>query len=291
MNTASITALCVLTAATPAAYGQTAYAARTTAFRPGTTAAAGFNAPSAPLGEPTRITSPGSPFAAPVSFFSPPFGNQEIISIGEGGFLTLELERFAVPQAGGPEIGVFTNAGYGDTDGNFSDDNARVSGDFAGPFDTFGIDAARVQVSADNVTFVDVLPQAIRFDIPTNAYTNATSVSSLPASPVASDFGQPFVGGPNDFAGLRYFSDTGSSVQSVLNGGGGGTWLDISGLGLAEVGYVRFLVDDDGDAATGLNFELDAVSVARNAVGRPVPEPASALLVGLGAVAALRRRS
>jgi len=77
----------------------------------------------------------------------------------------------------------------------------------------------------------------------------------------------------------------------VLNGSGGGTWLDISATGLAQVGFIRFSVENDNNAATNLNFELDALSIATPAIGpATVPEPSAGLLMVFGALVMLRLR-
>jgi hypothetical protein len=70
----------------------------------------------------------------------------------------------------------------------------------------------------------------------------------------------------------------------LLAGSGGGTWLDISPTGLAQVGYVRFSVP----GTISESFELDAVSISATAVGGRVPEP-SALVLVLGALACQAR--
>ena len=50
-------------------------------------------------------------FLGVVSPFNPPFGQNEIVSVGEGGHIMLRLSHYAIPQAAGPEIGVFENVG------------------------------------------------------------------------------------------------------------------------------------------------------------------------------------
>ena len=109
----------------------------------------------------------------------------------------------------------------------------------------------------------------ISFDIPTNGYTDLTNPFSDTPGNAESNFLEPFGGTLSDFDGLRYSPD----MLDLLAGSGGGTWLDLSGIGIAQVGYVRFSVLDDGDDNTGLNFELDALSISRVAMGTAVPEP------------------
>ena len=105
------------------------------------------------------------------------------------------------------------------------------------------------------------------------------------AQTLPSDFQQPFSNPISDFAGLNYSDGSGNDILSVLDGAGGGTWLDISASGLSEVGYIRFSVADDGDEMTGLNFELDAVSISSSAMGRVTPEPSAGLLLAIAGLA------
>jgi hypothetical protein len=114
------------------------------------------------------------------------------------------------------------------------------------------------------------------FDIPTNGYTDLSDPFSAVSGGVESDFQQPFVGSLASFDGLAYSHPSEFDMLELLAGSGGGTWLDISASGLAQVGYVRFSVPDDMTAAN-FKFELDAVSISHMALGRPVPEPATAV--------------
>ena len=129
------------------------------------------------------------------------------------------------------------------------------------------------------------------FDIPSNGYTDLTDPYSGVAGSAPSDFQQPFTGNLNDFSGLKYYDAGGGDILGLLAGSGGGKWLDISGTGLSQVGYIRFSVADDGTSRK-FNFELDAVSVSHAALGgATVPEPASIFLaaIGLSALTISRR--
>ena len=82
-----------------------------------------------------------------VSPFSPPYLTNEIVSIGQGGQITLRLSNFAVPQPSGPpEIGLFTNVGIFDVD--YPNGHAGIQ---ATPFSP--LDIADVDVSADGVSW------------------------------------------------------------------------------------------------------------------------------------------
>jgi hypothetical protein len=239
------------------------YAAAVVSYNAGTTPAAGFTTPSAALGSPERITGEGS-FLGVVSPFNPPFLTSEIVSVGEGGQLILRLSHYAIPQATGPEIGVFENVGLIDT--NFP------NGVAGSPAATFGIDSALVDVSANGTNWVSL--GNIAFDIPVTGFTDVTDPFASIAGSVPSDFQKPFTGNLNSFNGLRFFDAANPDMLELLAGSGGGKWLDISGTGLSQVGFVRFSVADDLNATSRLNFELDAVSVSHAAIGAAVvPEP------------------
>jgi len=252
------------------------YAAEVISYVQGMAPISGFTDPSTALGKPERFTGEGGSFPSVVSPFSPPFLSTEIISIGEGGMLTLRLSNFALPQAGGPEIGIFTNVGLLDMD---------FPNGLAGPSldpntGTFGIDRAQVEVSENGSDWESL--GLITFDIPTNGDTDlANPFSGVPGSS-PTDFQQPFPGLLNDFENLPYSDASNPDILDLLAGSGGGTWLDISSTSFSQVGFIRFSVAEDGDSLTDLNFELDAVSIASGAVGAAVPEPSSlVLLLGL----------
>jgi hypothetical protein len=224
----------------------------------------GFTNPSAALGEPERLTGESGPFPFPnvVSPFSPPYLTNEVVSIGQGGQITLRLSHFAIPQlTGPPEIGVFANLGINDVD--YPNGQA---GAIAGTLSLK--DKATVEVSADGVTWQGVGTRL--FDVPTNAYLDVSPSSSVPGN-VPSDFQKPFVGSLSDFNGRSY-----ASMLTLLDGSGGGNWIDISSSGLAQVGYIRFSRDNSVEANVSLNFDLDAVVISQAALGAEVvPEPAT----------------
>jgi hypothetical protein len=253
------------------------FAAAVVSYAPGTTAALGFATPAAALGSPERFTGEGV-FPGVVSPFNPPFLASEIVSIGEGGSLTLRLSHFAVPQAGGPEIGVFTNVGLIETD--------FPNGQAGSPVGAFGIDSAVVDVSANGTDWVSL--GNVTFDIPSNGYTDLTNPFADSPGSALSDFQQPLTLPLGSFNGLRYSDAGAQDMRELLSGSGGGKWIDISGSGLSQVGFVRFSVLDDMSAAN-LNFEFDAVSVSHAALGgATVPEPSTMvfLMTAFAALAA-----
>ena len=254
---------------------QAQYGAAVVAYDPGATPATGFTTAVAAIGQPERFTGEGA-FPGVVSPFNPPFGQNEIVSVGEGGHIVLRLSHFAIPQAAGPEIGVFENVGLVDV--NFP------NGQAGSPAGTFGpLDSAIVDVSTDGTQWASL--GNVTFDAPTNGYTDLTDPYWSKPGGVPSDFQKPFLGSLSSFDGLRYSDASGPDILEVLAGSGGGTWLDISAAGLSQVGFIRFSLDNDLDAETRLNFELDAVSIADGAVGSPVvPEPAAAALCCIASI-------
>ena len=206
-------------------------------------------------------------FGGVISPFNPPYQTNDIVSIGENGHLTLRLSNYAIPQAGSREIGVFTNAGLAD----FDYPNGKADG---GPF-TFGVDSALVEVSENGTSWVSL--GNVTFDIPANAYTDLTDPFSLTNGSVPADSQQPFAGSLSDFANKTY-AGASPNIRELLDGSAGGTWLDISAAGLAQVGFIRFTMPES--LAAIVSLELDAVSIAHDAIGAPtVPEPATAMLL------------
>ncbi len=245
------------------------YAQSVVSFNAGSGTAGIWTNPSAALGLPSPLTGDtGNPFGVfpnVLSPFSSAFETDEIVQIGEGGHITLELKDAVKPLAGGPEIGVIENVSFIDL--------AYPTGLVGSPVLSFGEDSAQVELSANGSTWVSL--GSIPFNMPANAYTDLTDPYSPTAGATLSDFGKPYVGSVSDFAGLDY-----AGVVQQLNGSVGGTWIDISAAGLTEVRFIRFSVADDGNAQTQLTLELDSVLVANDAVvngngggNGPVPEP------------------
>ena len=251
----------------------------------GTTPAfGGYINPATALGSPERFTGEGV-FPGAVSPFNSPFLNTELVSIGEGGHLTLRLSHEVTPDATGPELGVFTNVGIIDVDNDFSNPAATAS---ASPVGAFGVDSALVEVSEDGLAWTSLGLQ--QFDIPTSGYTDLTNPFSATPGSVNSSFDQPFSGVLDDFANLDYYNGGATDVLDVLGGSGGGTWLDISATGLSQISWIRFSVADDNNGSVDLNFELDAVTISATALGATVPEPSSLVLLSISLLVVGSRR-
>ena len=246
------------------------HAVQVTSYDAGATPAIDFGSglpyddTSTALGEPSRFTFDDF-FPGVVSPFSGPYKRDQLLSIGETGHVTLRLSNYALPQVGGHEIGVFAHASLIDV--------AYPAGQAGDRAAAFSVDSAVVELSANGASWVSL--GNITFDIPTNGYSDVTDPFAALPGAIPSDFQKPFVGSLSSFDGLTHAPD----ILSLLDGSGGGTWHDIP-AGLAQVGFIRFSVADDGNPGVDMNFELDAVSVSRDAMGVPtVPEPLTAGLV------------
>ena len=279
-KTVGLAAIALASITLPRNSDAAAFAAAVIDYQPG--AGATLTTPSAALGEPEPIVGAGSGFDGILSPFNPHYEGSQLAQIGEGGSITLQLSNFAVTSAGSPEIGVFTNFGLGDSDYP----NGQAGADLDAQFATFGRDSARVEVSDDGISWFDL--GDIDFDQPSTYYTDAPTPFEADGSGLsAADFALPHGNQLADYAGLDW-----TGVKAALGGSAGGEWLDISGTGLGQVGWIRFSLADDGLVDTELSFELDAVSIAGASLGAaiPIPEPSAAALLLLGLAATLRRR-
>lgn len=247
-----------------AARGQDPWADRVAAYGPGTTPAPGYLDPQTALGAPERFTGEGA-FPSVVSIFNPAFGTDELVSIGEGGYLTVEFNEPITNDPGhkfGVDFIIFGNGGFADDD--FP--NGRVS---TPPF-PFGFDAMRVSVSENGVDFVALDGEFTEGFFPAQGYRDAGPYDSAPGHQ-PTDFTIPV--NPNlalsDFAGLTL-----AQVLALYDGSGGGTPVDVNSVisGLAEVRFVRIDVLDDHNSDTALNVEIEAFAA--------VPEPATLWLLG-----------
>jgi hypothetical protein len=221
-----------------------------------------FNNPSAALGAPVGDTTFGA-----LTPFNPPFKNDQIVIVGAGGHLTLRLSA-PVPSGGaGPELGVFVNNGIVDV----SEDGSGKAGSPPATFSA--LPAALVSVSADGQNFVPLGAQPLVLSNPTNFYTDVTIDNySAPLGTKAADLSKPFTGSLSSFGGLTY-----PQIVQLLDGSGGGNWVDVTPAGLGSVEYVRF----DVPAGGSQRLVLDAVTA--------LPEPGTAALL-LPALVLLSRR-
>ena len=226
-------------------------------YAPGTTAQPGYTTPSVALGSPERVTGEIFGFPSNVTMFNPPFGNDEIVSIGEGGHLTVHMGQPVINDPAhlyGVDLIVFGKAAFEDAD--------YPNGQQFNPARLFGSQPLFVEVSADGSSWFPVAPRANSL-FPTQGFLDAAANGDGPASN-PTNFLRPV--NPSltlaDFNGLSY-----AQSLALYDGSGGGTPIDIGPTGMASVSFVRISLPDDGNPATSLRGEIDAFAA--------VPEPTS----------------
>lgn len=222
---------------------------------------------SAALGK-TNEFNPGEPaFDIPptvVTPFNATFAPDDLVGIGEGGRLVLELGRMAATGAGAT-LGVHAGVGLIDAD--------WPNGTISGPATTYTSPReADVRVSFDGDNWLD-LGQDVLFDLPTNWWADGITEPGAAdeSGTVQAEFTQPFLGRLSDFD-----DSTWEQVLGTLEGSAGGTWFDLSDVDLPGVNFVEFSVPDAGEA-----MFVDAVVA--------IPEPAMLAPMAMGLLA-LRRR-
>ena len=217
-----------------------------------------FNDPNVALGQPTRFTSDPANFGGPVHPFNSPFRANEVVSIGEGGSLTLSFDEPVADDPQNPfgiDLLVFGNAFY-----------------FLTPFASNGVvsgastEGGRIEVSADGINFVEIVGVEADGIFPTLGYLDVTDPLSSTAGSVLSDFTKPV--DPS-------FDPTGLTLAEIVTGydrSGGGVGIDLSGTGLSAISYVRIF----NLVGSGVVPEIDALADVR-----AVPEPSTFVLGGL----------
>ncbi len=246
------------TASNPFASGVVGYDA-------GSNPVGGFTDALTVLGSPERFTGELDGFPGVVSPFSPAFGMDELVSVGTGGFLTVEFEQAIRDDAGNPfgiDFLIFGNAGF------------IGFGEVGDPPSMFGVGGeATVQVSNNGLDWVTVESRLLDL-MPTLGYQDSGAFDTVPGS-VETDFTRPV--DPSimlgDLAGMSL-----SQLVDLYDGSGGGVGFDLAGTGLTEVSYIRVLNEST------LAFEIDAFADVS------VPSPGGVALVALPGVFFLRRR-
>ena len=201
-----------------------------------------YDDPFTTLGPPERFTGEGV-FPSVVSPFSPPFGVDEIVSIGRGGVLVVRFDEPVTDDDDNPfgiDLLVFGNSGFLDE----SWPDGIVGGLFS--------DGGRIEVSADGSTWTAVAGLEADGLFPTAGYLDAGPYDSEPGK-VETDFTRPV--DPDlvleDFLGL----DT-PGVLTLYRGAGGGAGIDLAALGLSAISFVRITNAVDAEA----NIEIDGFS-------------------------------
>lgn len=229
--------------------------------------ATSFTDASTALGMPTRFTSPASPYGGPVTPFNSPFGMDELVTIGEGGSLTVRFDEPVTDDPDNPfgiDLLIFGNSFLGLS--TFpADETTTASGAFS--------EGGAVWVSADGIDFVEIIGVEADGQFPTLGYTDISTPFPSSAA-VPTDFTRP-VDPSADLVGL-----TTSEIVARYDRSGGGVGIDLGAVGLSAISYVR-ITNPEG---SGVSPEIDAFADVR-----AVPEPSTALTL-LGSIVAFTRR-
>ena len=221
------------------------FATRVVSYIAGTGAATGHRNPQTALGEPTRITGTSS---APetVTPFQPAWMPNQIVSIGAGGSLTLELGQVAIDSPNNPfgvDLIVFSNAFFSD-----------VSGGQGSPGYCFA-DGGVIDVSDDGATWFQIPNTQADGPMPTMGFMDAGPFDSTPGE-LSTDFRKPMNPAITlyDLQELNYID-----VIHAYDGSGGGVGVDLASVGLNQAHFVRIRQI----AGATSSPEVDAVMVVK----------------------------
>ena len=230
-------ALCV--AATVLAFAERAsaeFVSSVQSFNQGTVAFADgvstYNNAATATGQPNRIAGASIGFPGPVTPFNPPFEQSEMVSVGVGGQITLELPSAIPVSSGALQVGIFHSAGLNDP--TFSGQAEATARTFAGR--EFGADRTAVVEVADVLGNFHSLGRVL-FTQPTQGFENQTDPYAFPTPPIPSNFDEPFDGSLASFNGLSQ-----PQITAMLQGSAGGTWIEMPpavAAALDEIRYVR----------------------------------------------------
>ena len=264
-------AACAAMGASGSAAIASPYASTVDSYDAGADASASFTDPAAALGAPTRITSPGSPFGGATTPFQSAFGVGELVSIGQGGHLTVSFTNAVRNDALNPfglDLIVFANTFYIDQD---------FPNGVAGPkFGTGGT----IWLSNDGVNFVEVVGANTADAFPTLGYLDPSGPLTLTdpiTGTIPSDFTRP-VDPTFDPSGLAL-----DAIIAGYAGSGGGLGIDIGALGFDFITHVRI----ENASGSGVRATIDGFA---DVAAVPAPAGVLAGVVVLGGASARRRR-
>ncbi|MBL8877757.1 MAG: hypothetical protein JNG88_01455 [Phycisphaerales bacterium] len=263
MATTTATAL----AAASAVYAADPWADQVVSYSAGTNPEFGYENFNAAIGSPSRITGASHGFPAPVTPFAAAWPNDEVVSVGAGGHLTVRFDepiRDLASNAFGVDVLIFGNAFFAD----LPDFSGVVTGLYEdGPF--------MVSVSKDGHVFVPLGQQFREGLFPTLSYLDLNGPYDPQPGSVPSDYTRPV--NPaitmNDLMGRTF-----AEVVALYAGSGGGIPVDINSSGMSEISYLRIDVAADVEFAP----EFDGFAA--------VPEPSSSAIAIAGALIFRRRR-
>ncbi len=214
-------------------------------YVPGNAPANGFTVAGAALGEPTRLS--GQPFSpGVVSPFAAAWTPTDVVSIGGGGSITIQLDVPATDDARHPfgvDLIVFGNSFFVDVAAPLGIAGGLVS------------DGGVIEVSPDGQVWHEVVGAIADGLWPTLAYSDAGPYDIF-AGEAPTDFRTPM--DPSltldDALGLPW-----EDLVNLYGGSGGGRGIDLASLGLSHAAFVRVRVP----AGHPWHVELDAVARTR----------------------------
>lgn len=189
------------------------FAGKIVGYDPGVGYSANFTHPGAALGEPARV----NPFGEDTDPFNPPYGTNQIVSIGAGGSLVV---RFKKPILNHPrnidrlDFTIFGNSGFIITN-EFDLTTFNWIGIPATDGSLFGesTGGTRVSVSFDGRHFFTLNPES------------APTIDGFPPTDGAGDFGIPV---DPELSAESFAGATLANIHSLYDGSGGGASYDIS---------------------------------------------------------------
>jgi len=259
--------------AASAAFADSPFASTVISYSQGV-GAGSYSQPGSALGAPTRITGESLGYPGATTPFNPAFEEDEIVTIGRGGHLTIAFDHDVTNDALNPygiDLLIFGNS-------FFSDDAFPngVAGFYAG-------EGGTIEVSRNGNEWITVTGsgpggagQGADSGYPTLAFSDLVDPYSAIEGLVATDFTKP-VDPLFNPAGLTF-----AEIIAGYNGSGGGLGIDIGAFGLDAIRFVRV----SSDANSNLTPEIDAFADVT-----AVPSPGSlALLVVSGCFMSRPRR-
>ena len=223
-----------------------------------------YDEASTALGEPTRFTSDAANFGGVTTPLQAAFRNDEIVSIGKGGSLTVSFDEPVTNDTNNPygiDLLIFGNSFLF---GTFF--HSDFSFNPAGTAEGVAAEGGVVELSDDGVNYVTV--PIINADglYPTYAYTDLLDPFPTVAGNVPTDFTKP-VDPAFDVVGKTF-----TEVLTGYGGSGGGAGIDIGAIGFAAITHVRI------SNPTGATFvpEIDAFADGHAGARARYDEPCGA---------------
>ena len=212
-------------------------------FDEGVGGSAGYNIPETAIGEPSRFTGEDI-WPGVVSPFNSPWLANEIVSIGAGGSLVVSFDEPVQDDPANPwgiDLLIFGNTGC--------IDNSYPNGIVGG---VYSDDGGTIEVSQDGTQWFTITTPLADGLWPTSGYLDSEPYDTVEGSQ-PSNFTLPV--DPRLTLGDVMNLDN-EALMQMYGASGGGTPIDISETGLAEISYVRISVDTN----TKLTPEIDGFS-------------------------------